>query len=121
MKLILITLLTGTFYFSAHGQTAGKEHKSYRREKSVVDSSFIKLVSGLNQLIKDRVKADFPKFSSVAYSDYVMIDQTEKVSMDSLYKYKLKDFKSITVSFGESPALYGGKSDYGVIILKRKD
>ena len=121
MKLILIALLISTSYFSANGQVAAKEQKRYNREKTVVDSSFIKLVTGLNQLLKNRVKTDFPKFSSVTYSDYVIIDETEKVSIDSLSKYKLKDFKSIMISFDEPIELYGGKSEQGVIILKRRN
>lgn len=120
MKLTLIALLTSTLYFTAQAQTDAKIKKNYVHEKSSIDSSFIKLVTGINQLIKNRVSTDFPKFSAVNYSDYVMIDQNEKVSIDSLFKYKLKDFKSITISFDESNALFGGKSEQGVIILKRR-
>ena len=121
MKLILVALLSSALYFTAQAQTETKKQKLYNRKTNPIDSSFIKLVTGLNHLLKNRVKADFPKFSSATYSDYVMIDKVEKVSIDSLYKYKLKDFKSITVSFEESAALYGGKSEQGVIILKRKE
>ena len=53
-------------------------------------------------------------------TDYVIIDEFEKVSIDSLAKYRLKDFKTITVSFDEPIAVYGGKAEQGVIILKRR-
>lgn len=120
MKLTLPFLLASTLYFTAEAQTGATIQESHCKGKSAVDSSFIKLITGINQLLRERVGRDFPKFSAVNYSNYVMIDQNEKVSIDSLSKYKLKDFKSITISFDESHALYGGKAEQGVIMLKRR-
>jgi hypothetical protein len=120
MKLILIVMLTCTLYANAQAQSDPKTESRQQQGKRPVDSSFVRLVRGLNQLLKNRVSSDFPKFSSASYADYVIIDEFEKVSIDSLAKYRLKDFKSITVSFDEPVAVYGGKAEQGVIILKRR-
>lgn len=113
-------MLTSALYANAQAQTAAKTNIPNNQNQISIDSSFVKLVMGLNQLLKNRVSSDFPKFSSVAYADYVIIDEFEKVNIDSLSNYKLKDFKSITISFDESIAVYGGKAEQGVIILKRR-
>lgn len=78
------------------------------------DSTLIKLVKGINETLKARYKINFN-----TYNDFVLIDE-KTVKMDSLYKYDFKDFKKITISFDEQPAIYGKQTIIGIIRLQRK-
>jgi hypothetical protein len=118
----LITLSVCFLSYSSFSQQPETPAHFKIEKNSVKDSSLLKMVRGFNEVLKARVKTSFTRHSLVLYRDDVLIDDDMiPMPIDSLYKYNLKDFKKITISFDDSPALYGGKTEAGIIRIHRKD
>ncbi|TDQ11183.1 hypothetical protein [Pedobacter metabolipauper] len=119
MKLFLTILICCCIQFT-FAQKKSDFVSVTKSTAAVADSTLLKMVKGINEVIRARVKAAFPPDVIASYQDYAVIDQEGRIPIDSLLKYNIKDFKNITVSFGEPVSLYSIKSLYGVIMLYRK-
>jgi hypothetical protein len=85
------------------------------------DSTLIKFVMGIQHVIEKRA-ADEGYGNIPIWSKYVMIRGTKGgVLIDSLNRYKVSDFKSVTIKFDEPYAIYGAQSPYGIIFLEPKE
>lgn len=81
------------------------------------DSTLLKFVKGITQVIDKR--ANDSGFRTVGKPSYVLMGE-KQVRLDSLYKYNIKDIKSVTIQFDWPSMLYGLSSEFGVIILNQK-
>lgn len=78
----------------------------------------IKFVHGIRLVIDKRIKDAGIRYDTRP-SFVILGDSTVKI--DSLYKYKISDFKSIKVEFGLPDNIYGHTANFGVITLYKKD
>lgn len=115
-KLLLLTLAASCLFYFTHAQGINVE-PPVKSEKNVArDSTLVKVVRGINASMKSRYKHN-PK----GHIESVVIDGVKgMVPIDSLYKYNFDDFKQITISFNEDPAIYGSQTITGIIRLHRK-
>ena len=118
-KNIFITLLALTLSSYCFSQQIANYKKEINRSE---DSTLVRMVKGINDLIRERARLTAPPHVSAIWYDYVTIVGEATVPIDSLYgRYHIKDFKNITISFDEPPAIDGIKAHLGVIKLYRKD
>lgn len=84
------------------------------------DSTLLKFVRALQHTVDAR--ANEAGVRTDGKPPYVLMD-TLLTHIDSLYKYHINDFDSITIQLDWPEALYGRASQFGVIILhpKRKE
>lgn len=88
------------------------------------DSSLMKFVKQIRAGIEERNedekrKHPFAISSIKGHNRMVLIDSTF-VQIDSLYKYNIQDFGSITIELHWPEKVYGSSFRYGLIILDRK-
>jgi hypothetical protein len=115
VKLVLTAITCCLFYYS-HAQSAITKEPVKIEKNAERDSTLIKVVKGINAAIKDRYKHNLQ-----GHIESVIIDGVQgMVPIDSLYKYNFNDFKQITISFNEDPAIYGSQAITGIIRLYRK-
>jgi hypothetical protein len=115
VKLLLTAIACCLFYHSHAQSRIAKE--PVKIEKNVArDSTLIKMVKGINVAIKNRYKHNLN-----GHIESVIIDGVQgMVPIDSLYNYNFNDFKQITISFNEDPAIYGSQAITGIIRLYSK-
>lgn len=89
------------------------------------DSTLMKFVKHIRAGIDERNEDERRKFgvTSVLSTEgqhlIVLIDKFF-VPIDSLYKYNIKDFKSISIELAGPEEIYGSAFKYGMIVLHRK-
>lgn len=84
--------------------------------------ALMKMVKGIDELIRNRAKATgYPSVFDGWGSRVALIQNEGAIPIDSLYKYHIKDFKSITVQFDLNPMMYGIRPYFGIIFLQRKE
>lgn len=97
---------------------------AYRKAE---DSTLVKMVKGIDQLIKYRAKrAEGRRFLESLWHSNVTVMNGDKVEavmpIDSLQnRYHISDIKNITIAFDEKSAFYGVRSGLGVLKIYKKD
>lgn len=87
------------------------------------DSTLIKMVRGIRQVIENRARdTNYPNRVLKAWPDQVsVVGIRGGVYIDSLFRYNIKDFRSISIEFGIHPAIGGSMAPFGKIYLHRQE
>jgi len=97
---------------------------AYRKSE---DSTLVKMVKGIDQLIKNRaVLSGSRRNVEMFWRSKVTVLNGDKVEayfpIDSLQgRYHIQDLKNITITFDENRSFYGARASDGVIILHKKN
>ena len=117
-KVLLLTLLLATC-LSGYPQKIKKDQIM----ESSSDSSLTLFVKDIYKAVQQNAARQKKRvFVSNTWPNYVFLSVAPmNISLDSLYKYNLYDFESISIKFDLPWSLYGSGVPFGTVILSPKD